>query len=298
MMLAIVIPYYKKTFFRQTLQSLANQTDKRFHVYIGNDASPENPMDLIEEFKNEFDLTYKKFDENLGSKSLIKQWERCIDLINNEEWLNILGDDDVYENNVVENFYNNLEEITRENTTVVRFATYVINEHDEVIGKLCQHPVKEKAADFLIRKFKGGTRSTLSEYVFKTAIVKKIKFKDFPLAWSSDTLAVVEFSNNEYIHSINDSTVHFRISGLNITGQGDSVKKNESRFKFYDYLLSNYGRQYPKELVNMLFDRLEKVQLNNKKTPLRWIKLIWLYCFFSQYSRLLLIGTKIKESIK
>lgn len=297
-MLAIVIPYYKKSFFRQTLQSLANQTDKRFYVYIGDDASPENPMDLINEFKEKFDLTYKKFDENLGSKSLIKQWDRCIDLIKNEEWMTVLGDDDVYENNVVEKFYENLEEITIENTNVVRFATYVINEHNEVIGKLCQHPKKEKATDFLIRKFKGGTRSTLSEYIFKTAIVKKINFKDFPLAWSSDTLAVVEFSENKYIHTINDATVHFRISDKNITGQGDSVKKNESKFKFYDYLLSNYGNQYPKELVIKLLDRLEKVQLNNKKTPLRWIKLIWLYCYFNHFSRFLYIGTKIKKSIK
>lgn len=41
-MLAIVIPYYKLTFFEETLQSLANQSDKRFKVYIGDDASPED----------------------------------------------------------------------------------------------------------------------------------------------------------------------------------------------------------------------------------------------------------------
>lgn len=38
-MLAIIIPYYKFTFFEATLQSLANQTDQRFKVYIGDDAS-------------------------------------------------------------------------------------------------------------------------------------------------------------------------------------------------------------------------------------------------------------------
>lgn len=297
-MLAIVIPYYKKTFFRQTLQSLANQGDKRFHVYIGNDASPEDPGTLLKEFKGQFEFTYTKFDKNMGQNSLVKQWERCIGLIKKEEWLAILGDDDVYENNVVEKFYDNLGEITKENTTVVRFATYVINANNEIISKLCRHPVKEKAVDFLKRKFKGGARSTLSEYFFKTAVVKKIKFKDFPLAWSSDTLAVVEFSEQHFIHTINDATVHFRISDKNITGQGDSVKKNASWFKFYDYLLSKYGKQYPEDLVNTLFDRLEKVQLNNKKTPFRWFRLFWLYCCFSKYSRFLSIVTKIKKSIQ
>jgi len=38
-MLAIVIPYYKRTFFEETLQSLANQTDKRFQVYVGDDTN-------------------------------------------------------------------------------------------------------------------------------------------------------------------------------------------------------------------------------------------------------------------
>jgi len=35
-MLAIVIPYFKRTFFEYTLQSLAKQTDQQFKVYIVN----------------------------------------------------------------------------------------------------------------------------------------------------------------------------------------------------------------------------------------------------------------------
>lgn len=297
-MLAIVIPYYKKTFFRKTLESLANQTDKRFQVYIGDDASPEDPMDLIEVFQDQIDLTYKRFNENRGGQSLVKQWERCIELINNEEWITILGDDDVYEPHVVEQFHKNLNAINEANSTVVRFATRVIDENDEVIGKLCQHPEKEKATDFLMRKFAGGTRSTLSEYFFKTALVKKIKFKEFPLAWSSDVLAVVEFSDGRDIFTVNKATVHFRLSSKNITGKGDSVLKNEAWFQFYAYLLKKYGKQYPTELVNSLFDRLEKVQLNNKKTPRRWIKLFGLYVYHSKYSRFLSLGKKIKKSIQ
>ena len=39
-MLAIIIPFYKLTFFEENLHSLAIQTDKRFKVYIGDDSSP------------------------------------------------------------------------------------------------------------------------------------------------------------------------------------------------------------------------------------------------------------------
>ena len=45
-MLAIVIPYYKKAFFSETLASLSNQTDKHFKAYICNETSLDNPSEL------------------------------------------------------------------------------------------------------------------------------------------------------------------------------------------------------------------------------------------------------------
>lgn len=296
--LAIVIPFFKVSFFEETLKSLADQTNKNFKVYIGDDASPDNPNPLIEKYKGKFDFIYHRFEQNLGGKSLAQQWNRCLDLCNNEKWVMILGDDDVLENNCIESFYNNLKEIESLDSSVVRFATEVIDENGTVLSKLYQHPKTEKAIDFLIRKFKGGTRSSLSEYIFKKDKVITIKFKDFPLAWSSDVLGVVEFSAGKDIYTINDALVYFRWSDKNITGQGDSIEKNVAWFQFYSYLLSNYGVQYPKELVSVLFDKLEKVQLNNKKTPLRWCKLFWLYLVYYQYSRFFMLFVKIKKSIK
>jgi hypothetical protein len=50
--------------FEATLQSLVNQTDQRFHVYIGDDASPENPLPLLEKYRQN-DFSYYRFEENL-----------------------------------------------------------------------------------------------------------------------------------------------------------------------------------------------------------------------------------------
>ena len=121
-MLAIVIPYYKHTFFEKTLQSLSKQTDKRFKVYIGDDASPENPTALLEKYQGQFNFVYHRFETNLGGTSLAKQWERCIGLSNNEEWIMVLGDDDILGHTVVESFYKN-QEIFYQKTNVIRFAT-------------------------------------------------------------------------------------------------------------------------------------------------------------------------------
>ena len=48
-MLAIVIPYFKINFFKETLESL-NQSCKNFKIYIGNDASQDNPDALIRQY--------------------------------------------------------------------------------------------------------------------------------------------------------------------------------------------------------------------------------------------------------
>lgn len=297
-MLAIVIPYYKKTFFRQTLQALANQTDKRFHVYIGNDASPDDPVDLIKQFEHKLNLTYIRFENNLGKQSLVKQWKRCLNLNRNESWVTILGDDDTYAPNVVEDFYNNLNEGKIGKSLVVRFSTFVINETDQIISAQYKHPTRETATDFLIRKFKGGTRSSLSEYFFRNDVVQQVQFKDFPLAWSSDILAVIEFSRDQEIFTINNATVNFRISKENISGKGDSIEKNEAWFMFYSYLLLKYGNSYSNELVEMLINRLEKVQMNNKTRLTRWIKLVNIYIQYKTYDRFFSLPRKIIKSIK
>lgn len=297
-MLAIVIPYYKSYFFEETIKSLSIQTDKRFHVYIGDDASFESPEDLLEKYKDQFAFTYHRFESNLGRVSLVKQWERCLEMVKDEVWVQILGDDDVLSANTVTMFYEHINLVNQECSNVIRYATQVINEKGELTSGIYKHPVLEKSTDFLIRKYKGGTRSSLSEYIFRKEKIDAIKFKDFPLAWSSDTLGIIEFSENKAIYTINDTLVFFRVSDKNITGQVDSVEKNEAWFRFYLYVLSNYGKAYPGELVVMLFNRIEKAQLNNKKTPLRWVRLFWLYLIFKEYSRFLSLPTKIKNSIK
>ncbi|WP_264554529.1 glycosyltransferase family 2 protein [Flavobacterium sp. N1946] len=145
-MLAIVIPFYNLTFFETTLQSLANQTDKRFKVYIGDDASPEDCSSLLRKFEGKFDFAYYRFENNLGGTSLTKQWERCIALSGPEEWLMILGDDDVLEKNVVEEFYKEYN-IFKGKANVVRFASKIIDENAKTVSDVYVNPKWESATD-------------------------------------------------------------------------------------------------------------------------------------------------------
>jgi hypothetical protein len=265
-MLAIVIPYYKLTFFEETLLSLSNQTDKRFKVYIGDDASPEGPNELIDKCKNHFNIVYKKFDENLGAISLTKQWERCIALSANEEWIMILGDDDVLGDNVVEEFHKNLPEINTYMCKVIRIATKIIDSDGDPISDKYIHPLIEKATDILHRKLSGQTRSSLSEYVFKKENLLKVGFYNFPLGWHSDEMAILQVTNFGSVFTINNSVVKIRESKINISGiLGNLKEKDQASYLFYNILLNSHKDNFNLIQKKMLLTVQEHYLKNNKK---------------------------------
>jgi glycosyltransferase involved in cell wall biosynthesis len=253
-MLAIVIPYYKVTFFEATLESLSNQTDKRFKVYIGDDASPEDPVFLLEKYQGKFEFVYNRFEENLGGTSLVKHWERCIALSGNEEWIMILGDDDVFGDEVVWEFYRNLPEVEQEGIKVVRFSTQVIDGEGKVISGVFEHPKLEKATDSFFRKFTGNTRSSLSEYVFSRMTYTKFEFRDYPLGWFSDDIAWLDFADCNPILSINTAQLFIRISSSSISGKNDNeaLKKKASNcfnYYFYNVHLIHFSKKQRLQLI-------------------------------------------------
>ena len=282
-MLAIVIPYYKKQFFEANLLSLSQQTDKRFRVYVGDDASLEDPSEILEKYKDEIDISYLRFDKNLGGTSLVKQWERCLSMIRTENWIMILGDDDVLGINCVEAFYRNVEEVKE--ISVYRFATVKIDHSGKAISEIFKHPKIEMASSFMARK----TRSSLGEYIFKRTSLEQIGFKDFPLAWYSDILAVLECSYFGNIFSINEAVVYIRISDLSISGSSQNGKqKAEAVFEFHYYLLNKHRQYFTAEKRKELFVKLNKTYVYDKKKLVRLSKISFFYLknfLFGDYLR-------------
>jgi glycosyltransferase involved in cell wall biosynthesis len=274
-MLAIVIPYYKITFFEETLQSLASQTDQRFTVYIGDDASTENPTTLLEKFNGTFNFVYKRFDNNLGGTSLTQQWERCIVLSASEEWIMILGDDDVLGENVVEEFYKQFD-FFKNRTNLVRYSSVVLHENYETESQLFEHPKFEKAIDFISRKLQGSTRSSLSEFIFKKSIYLKYKFVELPSAFYSDDVAWIQFSQNKSIFTINSATVYIRISAISLSGMADVNNKclQKAKMKFLIYLLRNKYKYFDLTIKKIILPRLVDSLLINRYFNLKiWIQI-------------------------
>lgn len=289
MMLALVIPYYKIVFFEETLESLASQTDKRFKVYIGDDASLENPLPLLDKYSGKFDFVYHRFEENLGGISLVQQWERCIDLIEDESWIMLLGDDDFLEETVVESWYRHYDFFNAK-SNVIRFATRSVNmQLNNKVSDSFTHPLWEKATDSYYRRFKGMTRSTLSEYVFSKEAFMKIGFYDFPLAWHSDDAAWLSFSDHKPIYTVNESNLFIRYSSFCISGnEGNQNLKDSASEIFYAMCIMEKIYLFTKkQRIDLALEYEISIKKNRKLKDNEWLKLMWFY--FSNQEFVLLL---------
>ena len=214
--LAIVLPAYKPEFLRETLQSMANQSDKRFKLYIGDDHSPFNLRGIISEFEGTINLVYHRFENNLGSEDLVGHWKRCVELTEGEEWIWLFADDDLMDNHCVQAFYQYIEKDA--NCDIVHFNTLIIDQTGRLLKTPERFPEKMDVGDFFYKRINYQISSFVVEYIFRKSIYdQEGGFINFDLAWCSDDASWMNFGHLKSIKTIPDASVQWRNSGLNIT---------------------------------------------------------------------------------
>lgn len=275
--LAIIIPYYKLKYFDACLNSLSEQTDKRFSVYIGDDKSPENLEKILSQYTGKFDFNYHRFDKNLGGTHLTKQWERCIQLSKDEDWIMILGDDDVLENNFVESFYKNVEEAIKKGIKVIRFASQIIDENGRLISEIYTHPKIEDAKTSHMKVITGKCRSTLTEHIFTRKTFEKQGFKDFPAAFGSDNVAWLEFPEFGNILTVNESKAFIRVSPDHISSANDTKIRDLRRqgiYQFKRFIISKYAHHFSLDEREIILKRAYK-DLRYSRNNWETLNFIW-----------------------
>lgn len=241
--LAIVIPAYKADFLRETLHSIKRQTDRRFCLYIFDDASPHNIKEIVDESNLPGQTIYHRFEENLGQTSIVKHWERCIKSIRDEEWIWLFSDDDLMDPDCVSSFYHALESYPE--SVAFRFNTDKIADHGEMIRE--NRFLNEfNAVTFLNQKLTYNQESYIVETIFSKEVHGIIGgIPDLPMAWTSDDLFTVRMALEGRIHVIEEALVYWRYSDKNISGSPDRksaiLKLNASRF-FVNWIYDNQDK--------------------------------------------------------
>jgi glycosyltransferase involved in cell wall biosynthesis len=241
MQLAIVIPAYKATFLGETLRSLAGQQVKDFHLYIGDDASPEAIAEIINPFQDRLSITYMRFDTNEGAKDLTKHWKRCIDMTKGEPWIWLLPDDDVPTPECVAFFLQTVP-LDNGNHKLYRFQTSHINGKGELLFETSICPPLESNVAFLLNKLQYKRSSSVAEYIFSKKKYDEVGgFTSLPLAWGSDDWLWIQLAQEDDIVTLPGGRVLLRQSNLNISAniQDYTVQKFEAKYLFLHAILNN-----------------------------------------------------------
>jgi hypothetical protein len=242
--LAIVIPAYKPVFFRAALESVAAQTDGRFRVYVGDDAGPPGIRQAVADFSSRLDIVYRRFDENLGGRSLVSHWNRCVDL-SDERWVWLFSDDDLMTPDCVSSFYAWGEQTEAD---VLRFDTEVIDAEGRLARSNPPHPGHERGVDFVFARLSGKRHSYVVEHIFRReAYTRAGGFPEYPAAWCADDAAWFLFSRGRAIRTLPTGRVRWRASGLNISTS--SGRRPEQLRAATAYLRFVQGEVLPSDLA-------------------------------------------------
>ncbi|HSW29000.1 MAG TPA: glycosyltransferase family A protein [Longimicrobiales bacterium] len=235
--LAIVIPAFKPDFLGEALESVAAQTDRRFRLYVGDDAGPGDVRRICDARRVAFGaLIYHRFGDNLGRSSLPAQWNRCVALTA-EPWVWLFSDDDVMTPDAVAAFHS--AAVGAEDVDVVRFNSEVIDARGRRIAINPRHPGHESGAEFIFDRLRGRRTGYVVDYVFRrSAFDAAGGFPDYPLAWGADYAAWFLFSRRGGIRTLPGGGVQYRESDRSISGtlRGYRREKFDATLRFLRFV--------------------------------------------------------------
>lgn len=240
--LAIVIPAYKPDFLCAALDSIACQELGVFKIYVGDDDSPADIRGICDGYRDRLDIAYVRFSSNLGGKSLVSQWNRCVRLTN-EPWVWLFSDDDIMEPGCVARLIKAIHE-EGDSYDLFHFGVTMIDGAGDVIEIKRDFPEILQAHHFASARLRFALSSFAPDFAFSRKAFDRIGgFIDFPLAWCSDDATWIAMAGRKGIRSLDGPRVRWRLSGQNISSNtGASVSQKMQALTLFLLWLDDYLR--------------------------------------------------------
>ena len=229
--LAVVIPAWRVRHFAAALGSLRAQTDRRFRVYIGDDAGPDDLRALAAEAARDLDLVYHRFPANLGSTDLVAHWHRCIALTGDEPWLWLFSDDDLADPDCVAAFHHHLD-AGEDPARLLRFDLAVIDDAGAVIEIPEAHPEHETAPELMAAMLSPTRRKWRApDHVFARSIYDEAGgFVPLPRALCSDTATWIRFARPGGVRQLRGPRVRWRQHPAGLSSGHRASSRDDARF--------------------------------------------------------------------
>lgn len=259
-----LLPAYKATYFEEALLSIKNQTYKDFKVLVSDDCSPEELEPIFNRTVGDDPrFTFRRNQENMGSKSLVSHWNLLVDMCDTE-YLMMAGDDDVYDVRFLEEMDKLV--VKYPEVDILRARVIQIDGENQKLREDAIYKEYVSHLDFMAQIYYNNACLCVANYVYKTKeLQQKGGFIDFPLAWYSDFATAIQQSENGLVNS-KDALFYFRMSGINLSTQKARMSSREAFLKISATL------QYSKWLKEALssVECVDKESSHTQQLVLLW----------------------------
>lgn len=251
-LVTIAIPAYKNKWLAEAIESALNQDYDNIEVIVVDDHSPYNLKRIVAPYLKDKRVRYYFNDHNLGKKSIVYNWNRCVDYAQGEFFV-LLCDDDVLLPNFVSSLLNLVKKYPKCNVFHGRRA--VISEITADISEDNVWPEFEDFDDFLSEKNRGHRKHTITEFLFKTSVIKKTKYEIFPIGYFSDDATILKLAKDGGVASVKEITCFFRKSEEHISGNIKLVfDKAKAAILYYNWYQNNIDLSLSNKKKNDLID--------------------------------------------
>ena len=259
-----LLPAYKGRFLDEMLRSIQGQTYKDFKVIISDDCSPENLRNICEPYLSDPRFSYRRNEENMGSKSLVSHWNLLVNMCDTD-YLIMASDDDVYD----PQFLAEIDILTKRYPEVDLFrgrACKIDGEGNSYMQDDIQ-PAYTLHMEFAHLIYQPSFVSCVANYVYKRITLSKYDgFIDYPKAWFSDEATNIMMAKNGCC--ITKGVVFsFRKSDINISSQwgdrDDCQCKMKATILFYRWMNEYMNQVEENDLRKIVtYEYIEKVRGN------------------------------------
>jgi len=274
-LVSVIIPNYNHArFLSERIESILNQSYKKYEIIILDDKSNDNSIDIINQYKNIPKISHIILNEENSGSTFI-QWEKGFKLAKGELiW--IAESDDSCESTLLETL---VQEFINDSKCVLAFCKSIkINTDGVFIGEAgMKKDIRLNGTVFFNKYlYRYCYINNASSALFKKNILNLVDWRFTTFKGSGDWVLWIEISRHGNISYINQPLNYFRIHGSNTTtAQLHSGKNEAEAIEVYHFMREKSYIGYFKELrariahiYSIKYGKLSKVLAINTKQEL------------------------------
>jgi len=265
-LITVALPIIKTEFLHDAISSVLNQTFKDFEFVIYNNAI-NSKKDEILKIVCEFDDERIKYFENNNHKSIIEDWNLCIQKATGKYFV-LFSDDDTYDSNFLEEIIFLIKKYSRINLFHSKIRK--INPDSKVILEGPKLPEYESGIEFIWKRLINDRPQFAPDFICKTEKLRSIGgFFNLPLAWGSDDITWFLLAAEYGVASTNKTNCNWRVSTYNISSTGNVEDRIQAVNQYKKWLLNYLKNVSPTNnqdmiYINQISNKIDKIFSDKK----------------------------------